>query len=66
MYYILKKEYGHSKTISKLIEIKQIMKVLNVSEDKITRALTSSFNDFEDAVQYYCALDNNLNSPLKV
>jgi predicted nucleic acid-binding protein len=36
-----------------------VFDVLSVSETEIDKALFSNFNDFEDAVQHYCALKND-------
>jgi len=33
---------------------------LPVDEKVIDRALNSGFSDFEDAIQYQCAMENNL------
>jgi len=39
--------------------LRVLFDVLSVSETEIDKALYSNFNDFEDAVQHYCALKNN-------
>ena len=38
-----------------------VIDVLSISETEIDKALYSKFNDFEDAVQHYCALKYNCN-----
>lgn len=44
-----------------LKKLRVLFDVLSVSETEIDKALYSNFNDFEDAVQHYCALKNNCN-----
>lgn len=39
-----------------LKKLRILFDVLTVSETEIDKALHSNFNDFEDAVQHYCAL----------
>ena len=38
-----------------------VIDVLSISETEIDKALYSKFNDFEDAVQHFCALKYNCN-----
>jgi hypothetical protein len=39
-----------------LLRFKTLVSVASVDEKVIELALASSFNDFEDAIQHYCAL----------
>jgi predicted nucleic acid-binding protein len=41
-------------------QFKTIVNVLSVDSKTIDLAVASGFNDFEDAIQYYCAIENNL------
>ena len=59
-YYFLKKEYKNQKAINILKEIRNMITILSVSEKIIGNAINSNFKDFEDAVQYHCALENNI------
>ena len=60
VFYILRK-YGKRKlAISNLMKIRKIISVLPVTEKEIDLALTSDFNDFENAIQYYIALENEI------
>ena len=34
--------------------------ILNVSANALEKALNSEFRDFEDAIQHFCALENNV------
>ena len=45
--------------LESLKKLRVLFDVLSVSETEIDKALYSNFNDFEDAVQHYCALKNN-------
>ena len=40
-------------------KILQLVKVEIVCESTITKAVTSRFKDFEDAVQNFCAIESN-------
>lgn len=54
--YIISKYDGAKKAKEKLRKFKILAEVCNVGEPIIEKALNSSFKDFEDAVQYYCAI----------
>lgn len=56
--YFLKKEMGKTESRNVLIRLKSITRTLSVDEKIIERALASQFDDFEDGVQYYCALQH--------
>jgi predicted nucleic acid-binding protein len=57
LYYVLKKIESHSRVISKLDSISKMLTILKVDQQTIKDALASRFLDFEDGIQYYCALD---------
>jgi predicted nucleic acid-binding protein len=59
-YYIQRKLIGHKVSINFLKNLRQLLTVLNVDDLIIKKALESEFKDFEDAVQYYTALENNM------
>ena len=56
VHYILSKHLGSEKARNILSRFKTLVTVLPVDERIIDGALASAFKDFEDAVQYYCAL----------
>lgn len=60
LYYILRKQLGHKKTIEVLKKVKQQFTVLAVDEGIINLALKSKIKDFEDAVQCYTAKKNGI------
>jgi predicted nucleic acid-binding protein len=57
-YYSVAKHYKSTDTKKYMAKFKVLIKVLNFEDKNIELGLTSDFNDFEDAVQYYIALEN--------
>jgi predicted nucleic acid-binding protein len=55
LYYILRKLKGHSDSLALLGKLKLLVRVSAVSETEIQSALSSSFKDFEDAIQHFAA-----------
>ena len=58
IYYILRKLAKHEKVIENLKNLINIVDVAIISRKSILEALNSDFKDFEDAIQYYCALES--------
>lgn len=58
--YIISKQHNKSETRRILIRFKLLVNILSVDDKIISLALSSSFSDFEDAIQYYTALENNI------
>lgn len=56
LYYLLSKELKQEKAIKILEKVRIVFHVAAVDERVIDLSLTSSFRDFEDAVQYYSAV----------
>ena len=58
-YYILAKHLGSSKAREILSRFKVLVKTLAIDDKVIELALSDNeFKDFEDAIQHYCALEN--------
>jgi PIN domain. len=57
LYYILRKIESHNKVIAKLDSISRLLTILKVDQQIIKHAIESGFPDFEDSIQYNCALD---------
>lgn len=57
--YVLRKFEASSTVLNKLRKFKIICKVCEVDEQAIEKGLNSNFKDFEDAVQYFTALQSN-------
>lgn len=60
VYYILRKLGPHKKVIEKLSQLARLLDVIGVSKLTVMQALESEFNDFEDALQHYAALSENV------
>jgi len=61
IYYIIRKIESHKHAIDFISKLRLILKLLPVDDDVIKKSLESKFKDFEDAIQYYTALTNNIN-----
>ena len=61
LFYLLSKEIGRIQTVKTLERVRIVFKVATVDERVIDLSLVSDFKDFEDAVQYYSALDVGVN-----
>ncbi|WPR71223.1 PIN domain-containing protein [Flavobacterium sp. NG2] len=57
--YVLNKYEPSETVLNKLRKFKIICEVCEVNEETIDKALNSNFKDFEDAVQYFSALQSN-------
>ena len=60
VYYIQRKLIGHEVSINFLKNLRLLLTVLNVDDSIIHKALESDFNDFEDAIQYFTAIENTM------
>ena len=58
--YILSKQKSAIEARKILSRFKVLVKVLPVDDKVIELALNSDFGDFEDAIQYYCAIENGI------
>ena len=58
LYYVLRKYEPHNKVIARLDSISKMLVILKVDQQTVKGAIASRFTDFEDSIQYYCALDN--------
>jgi len=56
VYYLLTKFESSDKVKEKLRKFKIISEISDLDETIIEKGLASNFSDFEDALQYYCAL----------
>lgn len=57
--YVLSKFEPVEKVLNKLRKFKIICEICEVNEETIEKALSSSFKDFQDAVQYFTAIQAN-------
>jgi predicted nucleic acid-binding protein len=58
--YILSKQKSTTEARKILARFKVLVEVVPVDDKVIELALNSDFKDFEDAVQYYCAIENGI------
>ena len=58
--YILRSQYSAAHSRQIIAQFKTLVNVLSVDSKTIDLAVASEFSDFEDAIQYYCAIENNL------
>ena len=58
--YVLLSQYSTTHSRQIIAKFKTLVQVLAVNSKTIDLAIASDFNDFEDAVQYSCAIEHNL------
>lgn len=56
IYYILRQSLSGNATIKLLTELASMTQITDVTDHIIRQSLKSDFKDYEDAIQYYCAL----------
>jgi len=56
IYYLIRKRLGHKKAIQSIEDLIEITEVIGTTKKEIVQALRNNFKDFEDSVQYSCAL----------
>jgi predicted nucleic acid-binding protein len=56
IYYILRQTISHTETIKLLEAVSEMSETADVTKSIIKSSLKSDFKDFEDAIQYNCAL----------
>jgi predicted nucleic acid-binding protein len=56
IYYILRQSLSGNAAIKLLGELAEMSEITNTTDMIIRQSLKTDFNDYEDAIQYYCAL----------
>ena len=56
IYYIVRRYLGHKDTLKGIEELTEITELVGTSKTEILQALRNDFKDFEDSIQYSCAL----------
>ena len=59
IYYIVRRFLGHKKTIKVVEELTEMTEIVGTTKKEILQALKNDFKDFEDSIQYSCALTIN-------
>ena len=60
VYYIMRNHLGIQKAKENLRKLRIIVNVMSVNEKEVDLALNSELSDFEDALQYFTALNNKI------
>lgn len=60
--YVLLSQYSSLHSRQLIAKFKTLVNVLSVDSKTIDLAIASDFDDFEDAIQYSCAIENNLST----
>ena len=60
LHYILRKHTSNASALRNLRKLKTLVKILPLNERVIEQSLNSEFNDFEDAIQYFTAVNNGI------
>ena len=60
LYYILRKTSGNAAAISAINTLRLILGIAPMDQRVVDIALASGFDDIEDALQYYTAVENNM------
>lgn len=56
IYYVLRQSLTNNATIKLLEELCEMTEITDVTKAIIKQSLKTDFKDYEDAIQYYCAL----------
>ncbi len=59
-FYILRKQLGNDEAKKALRKLRILLHIIDSSEAVVDKALNSDFSDFEDAIQYYTALEHGI------
>ncbi len=59
IYYLIRQKIGHKSAIGLLDDLSTLVSVSDVTQKVIKNALASGNSDFEDAIQYYAALNES-------
>ena len=60
LHYLLKKQTSNLSALKSLRKLKTLINILSIDEKVIEQSLNSEFNDFEDAIQYFKAVNNGI------
>jgi predicted nucleic acid-binding protein len=60
LHYLLKKQTSNILALKSLRKLKTLINILSIDERVIEQSLNSEFNDFEDAIQYFTAVNNGI------
>ncbi len=58
IYYIMRQLLSNNETMKLLSQLSEMVEIVDVTKNTIKKSIKSDFKDFEDAIQYNCALSN--------
>lgn len=61
LHYLLTRQYSSIEARRLLNQFKVLVNVVAIDDKIVELALASDFKDFEDAIQYFAAIENNIN-----
>ena len=64
VYYLLRQSANHNKVIESLNTLMSIIDIVTIDKKTVMNALNSNFKDFEDGLQYFTAIENNITTLL--
>ena len=56
IYYIVRRFLGHKETLKVIEELTEMTEIVGTTKKEILQALKNDFKDFEDSIQYSCAV----------
>lgn len=57
IYYIIRKFLGHKSALKTIEELTEMTEIIGATKKEILQALKKDFKDFEDSIQYSCAIN---------
>lgn len=61
VYYILSKLENREYAMDKIRKLRKLISIAPINDTIIDSAITSPYKDFEDSIQFHCAINNNIN-----
>ena len=62
LHYIISKKTNKDTALKTLLKLKTLISLLPLTDKIIELSLASNFSDFEDAIQYFSAIENGINT----
>ena len=62
VYYILAKIEGRQYAMDRIRRLRKLIGIAPINESTVDAALSSPYKDFEDSIQFYCAVQNGIST----
>jgi predicted nucleic acid-binding protein len=62
VYYILAKVESRQYAIDKVRRLRKLVAIAPINESTVDAALSAPYKDFEDSIQFHCAIQNGINT----